>query len=402
MLAHKSDSVCNGPNQFLPYVFLGCLTLVSPLLAQEERNEWSAALIQKLKDVDSIYLARCTYEVEEKYKSAYDKIWTQPIISNCVLTIDSKTQRKALIKEVTSNPVPDAEVVWGLGVKNRRIGGGFIPVGSPRSVWVDSLGNRTISLQTGFVSRFDNEISGNMVIKTRFVVSPSKQVSKDNPLNLLDLNTATSTQLGHQQWRMLLITGRAYSSFFAKIQACKELPGGLVEISASCSQYKGASWDVVIDPMSSYLVRQARYYQPNEGKPIVKLETEGTITKGSFAMPKKTTWEDHYLGTFSAEYSFKEGRFEFDEATYRRAEDVVRAKEPYVPETLVSDGRVSPEEDFQADSDGRKPPNFGVPAIEAQAEKWPWLLFITTNFVAGGLLFGIIWKKRRGKQKKST
>jgi len=373
------------------------LALASPVAAQGSARPQDSAVLRHLKELDSKYLDCFTFEVEEREDPQGNRIWDQPIISKCVLTADKATGRKALLREVTSDSAPNVGAVLDLQVGTKRIGG-FIPIGSAASVSADSFGNRTIHFRTSYVCRVDQNVSGVVQTLVPFVISPTRQLTRGSALTLLDLNTGDSIQFIHEEWRLMLISGRGYSRFFDEVTEIQELPKGLIEISAKCFQDANPGrFSVVVDPASSYLVRQCRYYRPNDERPIVRLTTEGTMTKGGFSTPKTANWEDSYLRGFVATYSFKDGRFGFDEPTYQKSEELVKAKAPYPPGALVSDARLVPEENFQADAEGMKPeqppPDQAVPGNS-------WLSpFIAANCVLCALLATGYAVKRHGRRR---
>jgi hypothetical protein len=355
-------------------------------------------LLAKIKQLDKVYFTRCTFEVEEKHESPDNKIWDQFLASKCVLTIDGDNARKAMVKEMIGEPVPNVDAISQLKL-NRRTIGGLIEIGSARSVSIDPLGNRIVHLKTNSIARFDKEISGATQILSTFVISPTGQLTKDPAVVVINLNQAESTQLVHEQWRVLLASGRGYSKVLDEITGYKELPDGLVHVTAKCFDKANLGiWEVTFDRASSYLARRVRYFRPNDQKPSVELHTEGEMSKDDFILPMKANLDDRYFAPFSAIYTFKNGRFEFDQSIYRRAEELVRSKEPFPPGALISDARTDPETNFQAEPSGKKP---APPPTEEVGSNTAALL-MAGNAVAVGLLTTVCLARKRRRKCSNT
>jgi len=316
-------------------------------------NDLATDTLEKMKLLDKVYYANCTFQVQEKCAVIFPDLNPGPTIMTWNFTMqDSK---KALIQQALEVRLANPAIVKAPGNPS-----GFIEVGNPNSASLDQDGNRCIGLESRIITFFDTTKSAQMRTQTMFSITKNNEVNRNGFSHLLYLCKPDSTQLSLPIKKMLWMAGRGFANQIIADEIVETSKGenklGNI-ISLKAKGLQGSAnpgvWNLKIDPKATYLVREATFTQVNQTKPTFTIVTSGMRTEGSCVFPETALWKE-WRGTREviSYFNFNSCRFEFDQAIFEKAVQTAQTEPPYNPYTFVMDFRTNPPSPSQTDATG--------------------------------------------------
>jgi hypothetical protein len=169
---------------------------------------------------------------------------------------------------------------------------------------------------------------------------------------------------GREFYIILLTSGRGFSRYLERIDSVELLPDGLIRCEAA-GHYPGenrvaTTWELVIDPNASYLVRKAIAFFSGGGRFSASFENEGMQNcengplpeTGRFRQGAAEIRERHFLGDGYAEIAYLSSKNSADRQLISDTQSLLRDK--YPPGTRVVDLTKEPHRSYVV-PENRKP-----------------------------------------------
>lgn len=126
-----------------------------------------------------------------------------------------------------------------------------------------------------------------------FFVGPDGQIAKTGDNMLLHQFPIDSPDSMYEFNQFQLATGRGLASNLDIVNSVKSLSSGLTKVTAYGSYGPGlqGSWELILDPNSDYLVREATLMTGSHDKPTIVIASDGVIRKDEVKMAKYGTFK---------------------------------------------------------------------------------------------------------------
>lgn len=158
---------------------------------------------------------------------------------------------------------------------------------------------------------------------------------------MIDDPDATTYKLPLKQIWMSM--GRGYSEHIDSIVEIETQKNGLLAVKAigkDISNRPGAKWELIIDPDSAYMVREANMYSKGKDHPTIGVKNSGTKWHGSLCVPEKNDWRAFFTRLVNNEpYSSISSVTDKELLEYSQ----LTMKPPFLVHTDYSDQRMTTE-----------------------------------------------------------
>lgn len=250
-------------------------------------------------------------------------------------------------------------------------------------------------VQTRVVTVFDLDLSAQLRSDVMFEKPPGGPPTRTKDSHSLMIFPPDRPDLLLPLVQTLWTAGRGFGEHLDEVDSYEERPNGLIQLRAQGHQgpYAKGTWELVVDPAASYLVRSGRFFYTGEKEPTYSSENTGLKTAGTLAYPQNGTWTVTFrTGVHRVtEICFESAELTFDEALYKDARAV--ANQPYLPNTFVVDSRVNPVEPYRIDYNGKAlkpaPPGATRPVasnLAPTSRSRPYLLLLLNVVLLVGVL----------------
>jgi hypothetical protein len=126
-----------------------------------------------------------------------------------------------------------------------------------------------------------------------FRISPNGEILNMNDHTQLYRWPIGSRNSMYQFKQFQLATGKGFSGHIGTVTSIKSLPSGLTKVNSQGSYGSGlqGGWELILDPNSDYLVREAIFTMKGMDRPTIVVKSSGVIEKDGIKNAKYGTFK---------------------------------------------------------------------------------------------------------------
>jgi len=207
-------------------------------------------------------------------------------------------------------------------------------------------GRMNVNLRTRDFFFFDSEFSGIFQEHTPYEIDPDgSQKSLEKTFNGIMLFPPSDESPTSLIKTTLWSAGRGYAQYLDEITEVDPKENGTVRVTAKGFRHRGANgiWNLVIEPESQWLVREATFFsQHNPDEAVFHVKNEGLLTSKTLSFATGSVWIDNPSLDSPVEFEgyYEDASDRFTQEVFAAAKKVMDP--PYPEITEITDYRADP------------------------------------------------------------